>query len=296
MNNKVADIVTDQIIKKLEQGTIAWHKTWKVDRPQNFKTKRPYRGINILLLGMTDFNCPYWASFKQISELGGKVKKGSKGTMIIYWKILEYTEKGNNKGENKTKKIPLLRYYKIFNLEQTTGIEYKTEIKKFNPIEKAEEIVAGYKTKPDIKNNTERAYYSPVLDYISIPEQERFELPEHYYTTLFHELVHSTGAVHRLKRKTVTDATFFGSESYSKEELVAELGASFLSAESNIEQKTLNNSASYIAGWLQQLKNDKTLIIHASALASKAVDYILNKEKVEQVKEKVKQEALNVKT
>jgi len=280
--NMVAEIITNKIIEKLEQGVIAWRRGWKVDRPKNFVTKKEYRGINILLLGLTDFACPYWATFRQINKLGGKVKKGEKSTLIVYWEILKKRETiTNEKGEKeeKIKSLPLLKYYRVFNLEQVEGIEYKIEKKEFNKIEKCEDIIKEYKNIPELKYNNERAYYSVNLDYISIPRKELFEKAEEYYATLFHECIHSTGAKHRLDRKTVTQASFFGSENYSKEELVAELGASFLSAIAGIEQKTLDNSASYIDGWLKQLRNDKSLIIYASAQANKAVDYILNNKK-----------------
>ena len=135
--------------------------------------------------------------------------------------------------------------------------------------------MTSYENKPEIKNNLENAYYSPKFDYISIPKKEQFESIENYYSVLFHELVHSTGSENRLKRKTVTDSTIFGSENYSKEELIAELGSSFLCCYSKIEQKTIDNSASYIAGWLKALKNDKGLIIYASAQASKAFEYMI---------------------
>jgi antirestriction protein ArdC len=289
INDKVAEIITNKIIEKLKQGIVAWHKTWKIARPQNFVTKKVYRGINILLLNMTDFSCPFWASFKQIQELGGKVKKGEKSTMVVYWKILEKQEtvkRENGKKENVIHKIPLMRYYNIFNLEQTTGIKYKVEKQEFNKIEKCEEVIAGYKDKPEVKHNLEKAYYAIILDYISIPNKKQFETEEGYYATLFHEYIHSTGAEHRLNRKTVAQAGVFGSENYSKEELVAELGASFLSAITGIEQKTIDNSASYIQNWLEQLQNDTSLIIYASAQANKAIDYILNGKK-EEVKTQV---------
>jgi len=292
INDKIAEMITDKIIKKLEQGVIAWRKTWIIARPQNFVTKKVYRGINILLLNMAEFGCPFWASFKQIQDLGGRVKKGEKSTMVIYWQILKKQETvrtEDGKKENLTRTIPLLRYYRVFNLEQTEGIKYEVEKKTFNKIEKCEEVINGYKDRPELKHNTIQAYYTPLLDYISIPNKKQFETEEGFYATLFHEYIHSTGAKHRLNRKTVSQASFFGSENYSKEELVAELGASFLSAITGIEQKTIDNSASYIQNWLQQLRNDKSMIIYASAQANKAVDYILNGKK-EEVKTTIPEE------
>lgn len=283
---KVYEIITNKIIEQLEKGTVTWRKPWKVEgSPMNFVSKRPYRGLNVFLLNSEGYSCPYWASFKQINKLGGKVKKGAKSSIIIYWKILDIEDR-NDKGEDVSKKIPLLRYYRVFNLEQTEGIEYKTENKreKVNNIDECEDIVNCFLDKPKINHNEARAYYSPNLDYINMPKKDLFDNAESYYSTLFHELTHSTGAEHRVNRKSVVEASYFGSENYSKEELVAELGASFLCGICGIENTTINNSVAYIQGWLKALKNDKKLIIYASAQAQKAVDYILkDREKMRQI-------------
>ena len=225
---KVYEIITNKIIEQLEKGTVAWRKPWQGgDIPMNFVTKKQYRGLNIFLLASAGFSCPYWASFKQINKLGGKVKKGAKSNIIIYWKILDVEDR-NKKGEDISKKIPLLRYYRVFNLEQTEGIEYEVKKRNINTIDECEDVVNCFLDKPKINHNEARAYYSPNLDYINMPKKDLFDNAESYYSTLFHELTHSTGAENRVNRKSVVEASYFGSENYSKEELVAELGASFL--------------------------------------------------------------------
>jgi len=262
----------------LESGTVPWRKTWNAgsSMPKNIVSKKEYRGVNIFLLACSEFSSPYWMTYKQCVDKGGHIIKGSKSTPVIFWKWLEPKETD----ATDTGKIPMLRFYNVFNLEQTEGIEppVTTEtINTFTPIERAEQIMAGMPLLPEIKYGGGRASYSPVLDYVKLPVPTSFELPEEYYSTAFHELSHATGHESRVGRKGVTETSYFGSHEYSKEELVAEMSASFLSAHAGIENTTIENSAAYIAGWLKALKNDKALLIHAAAQAQKASDYILNK-------------------
>jgi len=285
----VYEIITDRIIEGLENGNIAWRKSWKeLENPKNFITKKEYKGINTLLLRLNSFKTPYWLTFKQINNLGGKVKKGEHSTIIIYWNIISSTKEIiNNEGisEQKKIKIPMLRYYRVFNLEQTEGIKFDytiNQLTSFQKIKKCEEIIENYKTKPKIEYKEQKAYYNPKEDYINLPQAESFSSEEEYYSTLFHEAIHSTGNEKRLNRFEGEYKNHFGDESYSKEELIAEIGSSFLSGISQIEHKTLQNSTAYIQGWLKVLKGDKKLIIFASAKAQKAVDYILNKINIEQ--------------
>lgn len=174
--------------------------------------------------------------------------------------------------------IPMLRYYRVFKVgEQTEGIEPKQEKVEFehDPIEKAEEIKKNYKNSPKYTSDSGSAYYHPTMDIVNVPPLKEFKTPEGYYSTLFHEMVHSTGHKDRLNRKELTKKASFGSSTYSKEELTAELGASMLCGETGIINETIDNSASYVQSWLNALRNDKTLIISASQKAQKAVDYIL---------------------
>lgn len=281
----VYDIVTDKIIDNLEKGQIPWRKTWNGgdSLPQNLFTKRHYSGINILMLAYSGFTSPYFATFKQITEHGGKIKKGSRSEVVTFWKIgnKKIKETDPDTGEEKTitQKTFLLRYYNVFNVEQTEGLEKyipKVELKDFDPIAKAEEIINNYKNAPAIFNNgVDSAYYSPRKDEIHLPLKEVFEKSEFYYSTLFHEATHSTGHKDRLNRFTNSDQFIFASESYSKEELVAEMGASFLSGISGIENEVIENNSAYIQGWISELKKDKRLIVFASSQAQKAVNFIL---------------------
>lgn len=280
---KVYDVVNSRIMELLEQGTVPWRKTWNAGRgyPKNMVSKKEYRGVNVFLLACMPYNSPYWMTFKQCQDKGGHVIKGSKSTPVIFWKWLDRKDANTDATDIETAngRIPMLRFYNVFNLEQTEGIEppEATEtINTFTPIERAEQIIAGMPLKPEIKHGGGRASYSPMLDYVKLPEPTSFELPEEYYSTAFHELAHSTGHESRVGRKGILEQSYFGSHEYSKEELVAEMSACFLSGHAGIENTTIENSAAYISGWLRSLKNDKTLLILAAAQAQKAADYILN--------------------
>jgi len=175
-------------------------------------------------------------------------------------------------------KIPMLRYYHVFNVAQCDGIENlpepAIETTPISPPNKPEEIALFMPRRPEIKCGMRRAYYSPSADIVGMPDKTHFASEAAYHATLFHELTHATGHPTRLNRPTVTETAGFGSDPYSKEELIAEMGAAFLCGQAGIES-TLENSVAYLAGWLEQLRNDKTLIIQAAAQAQKAADFIL---------------------
>jgi antirestriction protein ArdC len=277
----VYDIINTRIMELLAQGTVPWRKTWNTvsNMPKNLVSKKEYRGVNIFLLACMPYSSPYWMTYKQISDKGGHVLKGEKSTPVIFWKWLDRKDTDDPERAVGSGRVPLLRYYNVFNIEQTEGITYPELVsvnnQEFTPIERAEQIIANMPYKPTIHHGGNKAAYSPVLDYVKLPEPSSFQSPEEYYSTSFHELTHSTGHASRLGRKGVLEPSYFGSHEYSKEELVAEMGAAFLCGMSRIENKTIDNSAAYIQGWLRELKNDKTLLIHAAALAQKAADYIL---------------------
>jgi antirestriction protein ArdC len=278
---KVYDVVNSRILELLEQGTVPWRKTWNGVEgiPKSLISKKAYRGINSFVLGCMPYDSSYWMTFKQCQEKGGRVRKGEKSSPVIFWKWLDRKEADVDSTDTDTGKIPMLRFYSVFNLEQTEGIAAPptTEIiNTYTPIEKAEQIIAGMPLRPEIKHGGGRAAYSPMLDYVKLPVQSSFEKPEEYYSTCFHELSHATGHASRVGRKGVLEPSYFGSHEYSKEELVAEMSACFLCGHAGIENTIIENSAAYIAGWLKALKNDKTLLIHAASQAQKASDYILN--------------------
>lgn len=261
--------ITDQIIKKLEEGTVPWRKPYQSSGAVSWHTQKPYRGINAIMLDDGEY-----ATFNQIRAAGGKVKKGEKSQLVIFWKLIE---KEDDDGEKKT--IPLMRYYRVFEINsQVEGLKSKRETKKFKhkPIEAAEEIVKNYQ-EPKYKFERAGAFYNPSEDLINIPPKEDFYDINEYYSTMFHEMAHSTGHKDRLNREGITNMATFGSETYSKEELVAEITASLLCGETGIINRTIENTTAYIQSWLRVLKNDKRLIVSASQQAQKAADYIMGR-------------------
>lgn len=285
MSTKVYDVINSRIMELLEQGTVPWRKTWNAasNQPKNLISKKEYRGINIFILACQEYSSPWFLTFNQCRSKGGHVRKGEKSTPVIFWKWLDKRDAGSDDDETVTVngKIPMLRYYSVFNLQQTEGIEHppspETTVTPFTTIERAEQIVANMPLRPDIHYGGNQPAYSPVLDYVKVPVREAFESPEEFYATSYHELIHSTGHARRIGRKGILEPSFFGSHEYSKEELVAEMGAAFLCGHAGIE-RTIENSAAYIQGWLKALKNDKKLLIMAASQAQKASDYILNRQ------------------
>lgn len=269
MAKNVYEMVTNKIIEKLEQGVVPWKKPWVNGGSVNWKTGKAYRGINCWLLDEGEY-----ATFNQIREAGAKVKKGEKSHLVVFWKMLDIQDKDTNK----EKKIPLLKHYNVFEINtQVEGIESKRKETTFDhdPIEEAEKVVNGYINKPTITYERKGAWYKPSMDLLNVPPMKDFVSIHEYYNTLFHECIHSTGHATRLAREGIMDIHKFGDEDYSKEELVAEMGASMLAGKVGIFTETMDNSASYIQSWLKELKNDKTLVIRSAQQAQKASDYIL---------------------
>ena len=267
----VYQVVTDQIIEALEKGVVAWQKPWtSLGGPKNLQSKRPYRGMNAFLLALSPYKSPYWTTFNACKKAGGTVKKGEKGTLVVFWRILTVDDSTTKSG---TKKIPLLRYYKVFNVEQCEGLKVpESNLPEFDPIEEAQTIIDEMPDAPTIEHGGDRAYYVPLTDDVQLPFPEVFDTPADYYATAYHELVHSTGHASRLGR--VTDWSTFGSDPYAKEELVAEMGAAFLAGFAGIEPRYEANAA-YLNSWINKLKQDKKLLIQAASQAQKAADYIL---------------------
>lgn len=267
----VYEMVTNRIIEELEKGVIPWRMPWVNASAVNWLTQKPYRGINSMLLAPGEY-----ATFKQISEAGGKVKKGEQGHIVVFWKWLET----KNEETEEIESIPFLKYYKVFNvLTQAEGIETKRNVSTFehDPIEGAEAIYKNFMNAPTYSFNSGKATYTPSMDHINVPPMKDFPNVHEYYSTLFHEMVHSTGSKNRLARPGVTRSVVaFGDEVYSKEELIAEVGAAMLCSVAGIDNHTIENSASYLQSWLRALKEDKKLIVQASAQAQKAADYIQN--------------------
>jgi antirestriction protein ArdC len=260
----VKEIVVNKILEKLEEGTIPWQKPW-VGTQINYVTRKAYTGVNTLLLDKQG----EYLTFNQVKKLNGTIKKGSKAHLVVFYKLLE--------DEEKEKKFGYLRYYKVFHIDDVEGIESKIEkkIDADNKIDKCEEIINKYTNKPQIRiDSINRACYSPTDDKIEVPKKEQFRNIEEFYSTLFHELAHSTGHQSRLDRFDNT-STKFASDSYSKEELVAEITTTMICSNTGIENKTLNNSVAYIQSWIKQIKDDSNIIIQSANKAQKAYEYII---------------------
>ena len=274
MKAQICEQITERIETLLATGVVPWHKPWKASTglPRNLVTNQPYRGINVFLLMSMSYESPHWLTFRQAIQLGGSVKKGEKACPIVFWKQTTIEDKETEK----QRKIPMLRLYYVFNIAQCEGLKASPAAEVVPLITtSAAEIVAGMPQPPIIKHGMTRAYYSPSDDTVGMPERKRFETEDAYHATLFHELVHSTGHASRLKRASIMERNGFGSMPYCKEELVAELGSAFLCGYAEIIDRTIDNSAAYIEGWLDSLKDDPTLIVYAAAQAQKAADFIL---------------------
>ena len=277
---KVYEQITIRIIELLETGTIPWKKPWlSSEGPMNLVSRKPYRGINSFMLNCAPYSSQYWMTYRQAAEKGGQVRRGEKSTSIIFWKWLDCKADPDGDDSEATGKVPLVRFYNVFNLDQIDGIAAPAEEQPdnhFSPIEQAELVISNMPQRPLIEFGGNRACYSPTLDHIKLPYQKAFNSPEEYYSTAFHELCHSSGHASRLARKGILEPSYFGSHDYSQEELVAEFGASMLCGHAGIEQQTIENSAAYIQGWLKVLKSDKKLAIVAAGQAQHAADFILN--------------------
>jgi len=274
MNNKSYDRITERIVSLLTQGMVPWHKPWHVQTglPRNLITQKPYRGINVFLLMAMNYESPNWLTLRQANAMGGQIKPGEKSCPVVFWKPMKVRDEETKE----EKKIPFLRLYHVFNVSQCTGL------KNIPPADNSAfiqtlpaELVANMPQRPVIKHGMNMASYSPVSDVVNMPDRARFQSEDHYYATLFHELVHSTGHEKRLKRASIMERNGYGSDPYAKEELIAEMGGAFLCGHAGIVDQTINSSAAYIEGWLKALQQDKTLLVHAAAQAQKAADFIL---------------------
>lgn len=275
----VYEIITNRIIEDIQKDNLLpWQRPWKhcADGigPMNLISRKPYRGINAFLLGASSYVSPYWLTFNQAKSKGGTVRKGERSTPVVFWK----TGERENRTTGKKEKSFILRYYSVFNVAQCDGITAPIVDTSEAPIvptlESCERLIKLYKTIPRIDVGGDRAFYSPSFDHIGIPSKESFRSVEEYYSTLLHEMVHSTGHSSRLNRDGVTNPVVFASHAYSFEELIAECGATFLCATAGIVDRTYDNSASYLKSWVSRLKEDPKWIVDAASKASKAADYI----------------------
>lgn len=282
--------ITDRITAELEKGIIPWQKPWTgtTTGAISHESGRPYSLLNQFLLGAPG----EYLTWNQVKKEGGNVKKGAKAQMVVFWKIYPRAKKNADgqpisdaDGNQVMEGVPVLKYFNVFHIGDCENINPKYEqpeaIKHANPVECAEETFTDYRNRSGVGFENvrhDRAYYSPGADLIRLPLMEQFPDTAEYYNTLFHEATHSTGHASRLNRfATNAAAAAFGSEDYSKEELVAEIGAATLLNTLGLETSgSFKNSAAYIQSWLRALKNDKRMIVSAAARAEKAVKLILN--------------------
>lgn len=288
MNNNVYQMVADKIVEQLNKGIIPWQRPWHgVTTAEggaiNYCSRKPYSLLNQMLL----MKGGEWLSFKQIQDLGGRIKKGEKGSFVVFYKQLTIKD-GKTESEdvdvNELKTIPLLRYYNVWHISQTEGIESKLPAQEEEPqpeyLDEQERIIEAYVQRSGLKFHNDRpsnrAYYSPMTDEVVVPKLTQYKERAEYYSTTFHELTHSTGAAKRLNRKGITSSVAaFGSELYSREELVAEMGAAMLCNVTGIDcAKAFKNSVAYIQGWASHIKNDSKMFVIAAGQAEKAAKYI----------------------
>lgn len=277
--------ITAKILTQLDAGVIPWLKPWKGGGPSNYYSGKQYRGVNVLVLAIDQWAGGYstnkWLTYRQAKTLKGYVKKGSKGSTVVFWKFLEKEREVEVGGETELRidRIPLMRSYTVFNIEQCEDLPSADKMPEVQRIASAEEIREAYSDCPPIQYGAGSAFYSPAKDYIGMPAADSFDSIEEHYSVLFHEMTHSTGHKSKLDRFGGDGGAFRPqwSDTYSKEELVAELGAAFLCATAgqDISDKNINNSAAYIDGWRRNISEDKKLVVSAAGAAQRATDYIL---------------------
>ena len=278
--------ITAKIIADLEQGVRPWFKPWNADHAAGKITRPlrhngiPYKGINVLMLWGASvtkgYACPLWLTFKQALELGGNVRKGESGELVVFANRISRTETDDTGAESE-REISFMKGYTVFNAEQCENLPAhyyaKAEPPTITPaarIERAERFFAA--TGADIRHGGTRAYYAEGSDFVQMPPFETFKDAESYTATLAHELTHWTKHDKRLARDF--GRVRHGDEGYAKEELVAELGSAFLAADLEITPEVREDHAAYIASWLKALKDDKRLIFSAAAHAQRAADYL----------------------
>ena len=267
--------VTDRIMAQLENGIIPWQKPWIASgNAISHVTGHSYSLLNQMLLGKPG----EYVTFAQCQKEGGRVKKGEKSSMVVFWKFIEQEDEETHE----KKQVPFLRYFNVFHIDQCEGLKAKYQQELPNTAtadEAADVIISDYCTRSGVKiqhQESDRAFYRPSTDSITLPLLAQFAETAEYYSTAFHELIHSTGHVSRLDRLSKT--AYFASEAYSKEELIAEIGAATLVNAAGLEtSSSFRNSAAYIQNWLKVLRDDKRFIVSAAGKAEKAVDMILSK-------------------
>jgi len=285
--DEVYRAVTDRMVEALERGVVPWRRPWTLaGRPRSLSTGRAYQGVNTWLLSLAcqehGWASPWFGTYRQIRERGGQVRKGERSTLVTLWKTLEKQDRDPGTGEVTARAVPLLRTFRVFNACQADGLpaRYFPEPGEERPIAGSQAVFDGYLGQPGaprLRHDVQgKAYYQPAADEIHLPPMTGHRSPEHYYATAYHEAAHSTGHPSRLNRAGLTSPdAVFGSHAYGKEELVAQMTASMLCAETGIDtDEIFENSAAYIGSWLRTIKSDPRMVVTAAAAAQKATNLI----------------------
>src|SRR5271154_3487525 len=281
--------ITSQIVASLENGVRPWIRPWNAEHAAGRITRplrhngQPYSGINVLALWASamvqNFAAPIWVTYRQATELGAQVRKGEKGSLVVYANSITRTEHDDKTGEDAEREIPYLKGYTVFNVEQIDGlpeIYHAKAVPTLDPVPRIERVEKFFAAmNATIKHGGNRAYYTQELDYVQMPDFVAFKDAESYYATLAHELTHWTKHPARLARDLGRKS--WGDSGYAAEELVAELGSAFVCADHNLPQESREENAAYIASWLQVLKSDSRAIFTAAAHAQRAADYLNQK-------------------
>lgn len=278
--------VTQQIISAIEAGAGSYRMPWNtaggiISSPINATSRKPYRGINVLILWATaqekGFTSGTWATYKQWQELGAQVKKGERSAHVVFWKFFDVDGEGDSaESAHTSRRIPMARDYFVFNADQVDGYKAPEEKEPTHAerIEYAEKFFASLQI--DLRPGGNRAYYNGASDTVHMPDFNQFKSPTGYYSVLSHETTHWSGAKHRLNRDMTGR---FGTAAYAMEELAAELGAAFLCGELAIPSDPRTDHAPYVASWLSTLRNDKRAIFTAAGKAQEAVDWMAKRAK-----------------
>jgi len=268
----VFQVVTDRILNQLQKGVIPWRRTWSSNGPTSYQTNKEYQGINALILQDT-FKSPYWITFRQCQKLGGSIRAGEHGSPIVFVDRL-IKEETKADGTIKTRLIPFLKYYTVFNWEQTKNLPEKVPVEWDNAtIPSAEEVLR--RRSPRMGYHSSQPHYSPVDDTIYLPDLDQFESSAEYYSAAFHELTHWTGGRARLARPEIVNY-HMGTDIRSREELTAEMGAAFFCQICALDSpETMENTTAYIQSWLGVLKGNPKWVLQASKQARAAVEFVL---------------------
>ncbi len=283
MSDAAYAAVTARVIDALERGTPPWRKPWHSTSgfPANALTRRQYRGINVLLLSLSRFGDHRWLTFRQALELGGNVRKGERSTEVVFWKPVEASSQEPEE-ERERKRFPLLRTYRVFNAEQCDGLRLPPvaldrEAREHERVPRAEAVIRHMPDPPGVRTGEGAAWYAPEADLVGLPAMASFRSADSFYATLFHELGHATGHARRLGRPGLGNTVRYGSADYGREELVAELASAFVCASIGLDNSLVDDTASYVAGWLKALRDDPRAVVAAAGQAQRAADWMLGK-------------------